>query len=158
MHSQGRSTHPHGRFRGVDSFMPKPRKKPKYLAGRDWLQAGEESPADMTGASIADHCNQFLTARHSRVQGGELTLAIFSDDRKCCDSPVKTSGRQRFKVLRFWRSQVADSRLCASMPTTTCFSSLMTSLCIGHPITMAVILTCTGVSVRCTQRDLVDSP
>ncbi len=67
----------------------------KYLAERDWLQAGEEPPADITGTSLADLCNQFLTAKQSRVHSGELTLATFNDDQRCYDLLIKAFGRQR---------------------------------------------------------------
>ncbi|MCA9028793.1 MAG: hypothetical protein KDA86_26560 [Planctomycetaceae bacterium] len=67
----------------------------KYLAERDWLQVGEGLPADITGTSLADLCNQFLTAKQSRVHSGELTLATFHDYKRCCDLLIKTLGRQR---------------------------------------------------------------
>lgn len=67
----------------------------KYLEARDYLQAGLECPTDTETTRLADLCNQFLTAKNTRVQSGELRMATWQDYRRTCALVVDTLGRDR---------------------------------------------------------------
>ena len=65
----------------------------KYLADRDYLQAGVRPPVDRSFVSLGDLCNQFLTARQHRVESGELRKSTWDDYRKSCELVIKTFGK-----------------------------------------------------------------
>lgn len=67
----------------------------KYLAKRDYLQAGVTPPQDTDQTRLADLCNQFLTAKQNRVHSGELRLATWQDYKRTCHLVIQAFGRDR---------------------------------------------------------------
>jgi hypothetical protein len=64
----------------------------KYLAERDFLQAGETPPPDSKSTPVADMCNRFLTAKLQRVQSGEPAASTFQDYKRNSEVLIRAFG------------------------------------------------------------------
>ncbi|MBT6155804.1 MAG: site-specific integrase [Planctomycetaceae bacterium] len=67
----------------------------KYLANRDYLQAGVDLPDDTDQTCLANLCNRFLAAKQNRVDSGELRLATWQDYKRTCGLIIDALGRNR---------------------------------------------------------------
>lgn len=69
----------------------------KYLAQRDYLQAGLAPPEDAGETTLAQLCNQFLTSRKARVASGELARSTWMDYHATCKLLIDHFGKTRPK-------------------------------------------------------------
>lgn len=68
----------------------------KYLAERDFLQAGLAPPSgDGEAVTLRDLCNAFLTSKQQRLESGELGRATFTDYKHSCELVLVTFGKLR---------------------------------------------------------------
>jgi integrase len=67
----------------------------KYLEQKDALHAGRKPREDSGGATIKELCNQFLRAKQSLVDSGELTQRSWDDYKASCDLIVADFGKGR---------------------------------------------------------------
>jgi integrase len=67
----------------------------KWLEQKDDLLAGRTPRAKAEGLTIADLCNQFLTAKSAKLEAGELSARTFADHHATCAHIVNAFGRRR---------------------------------------------------------------
>ncbi len=67
----------------------------KYLAEKDYLQAGMTPPTDMAGTTLKELVNRFLSAKQARVTSGELKPATWNDYKRTCSILVDHFGGHR---------------------------------------------------------------
>lgn len=67
----------------------------KYLADREYLQAGRTPPQVSDGCRVRDLVNRFLTVKESMVHSGELAPRSFRDYHKSCELLIEHFGRER---------------------------------------------------------------
>lgn len=69
---------------------------PKYLHERDYLQRGELPPAyDATSTTTKELCNEFLAAKESLVESGELAQRTWDDYKRTADYILSHFGHNR---------------------------------------------------------------
>jgi integrase len=85
----------------------------EYLDIRDDLHAGRTPRPKVDGVSVADICNEFLSAKQDRLDSGELTAHSFRDYFDVCKLIAEFFGRNRnvsdlkaidFSKFRAWLS------------------------------------------------------
>jgi integrase len=67
----------------------------RYIRERDDLYAGRKPRDESTGASVADLCNRFLTAKQHLLDTSELAQCTFDDYFSTCSRIVRVFGRSR---------------------------------------------------------------
>jgi integrase len=67
----------------------------KYLDQKDALHAGRKPREVSAGVTVKDLCNQFLNAKHSLVESGELTNRSWQDYKASCDLVISHFGKGR---------------------------------------------------------------
>lgn len=68
----------------------------KWLEVKDDLLAGRTPRVKRDGLTIADMCNQFLTARRRKLDSGGMTRQSFDDYFRTCEKMIAHVGRERF--------------------------------------------------------------
>ncbi|MEZ6063900.1 MAG: tyrosine-type recombinase/integrase [Planctomycetaceae bacterium] len=67
----------------------------KYLAQREYLQAGRTPPQVSDGCRIVDLVNRFLTVKQAMVDSQELSPRSFLDYFRCCENIISHFERER---------------------------------------------------------------
>lgn len=67
----------------------------QYLAERDSLHAGHRPRAKTSEPTLADALNQFLSAKLSQQEAGELATRGYKDYERVCDTVATTIGKHR---------------------------------------------------------------
>jgi len=63
----------------------------KYLAEKDYLQAGKTPPVVRDGLTVKDLCNRFLTSKKRLLDNSELSPRSFKDYVSTCDRMLRNS-------------------------------------------------------------------
>jgi integrase len=67
-----------------------------YLHERDYLQRGEQPPAyDPDATTVKELCNEFLSAKQSLIESGELAQRTWDDYNRSCVYIIEHLGRNR---------------------------------------------------------------
>ena len=66
-----------------------------YQAQRDDLHAGRKPRAGREGLTVADACNRYLTAKHHKVEAGELQRRTWLEYKVSAEIVVQVFGRDR---------------------------------------------------------------
>lgn len=78
-----------GVWRGPDAALA------KWLMEKDFLLAGRRPPANLSGPTVRDLANRFLTAKQRRIDAGELTQRSFVDYFATCEAVLAFFGKNR---------------------------------------------------------------
>lgn len=67
----------------------------RYLAQKDDLYAGRTPRVAIDGLTLADMCNDYLTAQARKLENGEVGPRTFHENRTTCERLVTAFGRDR---------------------------------------------------------------
>jgi hypothetical protein len=92
-----------------------------YKIQADDLHAGRTPRVNMDGLTVADLCNQFLTAKLYQREAGELSLRSFGEYKAAGDRIVAAFGKTRLvddlQFGTFAKKLGLHSIACRSLPT-----------------------------------------
>ena len=67
----------------------------RYQDDKDDLYAGRRPPSDRKGLTVRDLCNQFLSAKQSQVETGEIRERTFKEYYGVCERIIRVLGKTR---------------------------------------------------------------